>query len=118
MATELYVFDSSALLAKASNAPDKIVIKSNNVAFYNVIPEKYQEKGYESFVNFLKSHSLRYALCDVPTAFYPHHVCEFYSTCTYDERTDTLTGTINSGTRVSFNPAVLRDALRLPIREK
>ena len=118
MATELYEFKPSALHIKAPNAPENIIIKPNNVAFSDVIQEKFQEKGYEPFVNFLKSHSLRYALCDIPTAFYPHHVCEFYYTCTYDEGTDTLTGTINIGTRVSFNSTILRDALRLPIREE
>ena len=118
MATILYEFVPSALNAKAPNTPDNIVIKPNNFAFSDVIPKQFRNQGYEDYVNFLKSHPLRYALADIPTAFYPQHVCEFYYTCVYDSVHETLTGTIHGGTRVSFNASVLRDALRLPILEQ
>ena len=118
MATVLYEFLSSSLNTKAPNTPNKVCIKSNNAAFSDVIPKNFINQGYEDFVNFLKSHPLRYALAATPTAFYPQHVCEFYYTCVHDSVRETLTGTIHGGTRVSFNTAILRDALRLPVLDQ
>ena len=117
MVSPLFVYVPVPNVIRAPNNPfTPIIITANNVAFSPIIPTKFQGEGLEDFMEYLESHPLRYALSDIPDPFLPNHICEFYYTCTYDQNTRTLNGTIAAGTQpVSISPTTVRNALRLPI---
>lgn len=92
-----------------------IILNNKNVAYSDVIPPNFQNKGLEEFVWFLKVHPLRYALVHHVVSFYPKHVCKYYYTCNYDKQSETIIGTIgNGGYEVLFTMEVIQDVLRLP----
>lgn len=91
------------------------LIFATNVEFSNDIPVNYLNRGSEAFVQFLKSHPLRYARANSVEFFLPQHVCEFSYTYTYDDQTDIIQGTICNGDHViHLYVSILRDALCLP----
>lgn len=66
MSSLLFFYVPTNGIRKACNTPtNPIVINSTNVSFSDVIPIKHRKKGLEAFVEFLKSHLLRYALDEI-----------------------------------------------------
>ena len=117
MVPPLFVYIPSPTAIRAPNTPTTpIIITTNIVAFNPFIPEKLQGLGLEAFMRFINAHPLRYAFSDYPDPFYPHHICEFYYTCTFDPNTRSINGTIAAGAHnISITPSTIRNALRLPI---
>lgn len=89
MSSRLYVYIPTDGVVKDDNTPTtSIVIKPKDVAFFDFIHVKNENKGFEAFIQFLKSRPLRYALTNIANLFLPKHICEFYFTCTYDDQDD------------------------------
>ena len=115
----IYSFNPSRLVVKAPNSPDTTIsVVANNVAFRSTFPNQIKNEELQDFAHFLSSCRLRYALTDVRDSFYPKQVCEFYYTCTFDNSTNLISGTIADGSRnVSISIDNLRAALRLPVSD-
>ncbi|CAI9287306.1 unnamed protein product [Lactuca saligna] len=95
MSKALFEFSPNANVVKGPHTHDSpIVIQANNRTFYDVIPKYFVNSGIKDFINYVKSYSLRYVFYDFPHIFYPNKVCEFYYSCSFDSRAQTITGTI------------------------
>ncbi|CAH1422464.1 unnamed protein product [Lactuca virosa] len=98
MSSPLLVYAPTNDIRKSRNTPTTpIMIKSTNVAFSDVIPIKNKNRGLEFFVEFLKSHLLRYILVDTANLLLPYNIFEFDYTCTYSDHPDIIQGTIGDG---------------------
>ncbi|CAI9283860.1 unnamed protein product [Lactuca saligna] len=120
MAASLFTYSSTSrrVIPAPNSPPLPIHIKASNVIFNPDIPEVHRGLGLDDFVNFLASCRLRYAISDLPSEFFPEHVCEFYYTATVNEENNAITGTIGHGRHSVFITAeLLSAALWLPIFE-
>lgn len=95
MSSSFFVYIPTNGAIKANTTPtNPIVMNSKIVAFSDAIHVKHQNKGLETFVQFLKIHPLRYVMADSADFILPKHTCKFYFTCTYDDQDEFIQGTI------------------------